>query len=169
MIIQSFNNVERRVRVELERPVSSLSRTRESTVNKPIRSYQGNSTVTPQQQTGGVSVVIPKAQNYVGIIPSRNWVEVSSNISVPQPATNQSVKYQPDTHYVLNHPYYRYQNILSSMCSPPQIVYNDKNQVVVLPSCIPPTPKSLIFCFNTSLYGNHFSPYDRFVFCDKNH
>lgn len=140
------------MRVELERPTSTISRNRDSSCVKSNRSYQTNTSVPVQQPPEPTEPADPN-QLHAGIIPARKWVEVSSG--------KEGGKFQTDSHYALNHPYYRYQNVLSQMCTPPQVVCNEKNQVVVLRSGIPPTPKSLIFCCNTSVYGNPFSLYDK--------
>lgn len=156
--------LERRVRVELERPASTISRNRDSTVAKTIKSLQPNTSgiendaPSPKKPEVSTDQSIPWS---VGVIPTQKCVDIPQVVSHTPSPPIPSGKFHCDSRYAVNHPYYRYQNILCSMCAPPQVVCDEKNQVVVLRSCIPPAPQSLIFCCNAAMNGNCFSVYDR--------
>lgn len=121
------------------------------------RSFQGEvQSIT--QTTIDVPRPISTKDLHVGVIPSKNWVDVADG---SRSESDNKKCYRSDSHYALNHPIYRFQSILANMCTPPQLVCNEKNQIVVLRSSIPPTPKSLIFCCNPSPNGNPIYVYDK--------
>ena len=162
-----MSGVERRVRVELERPSSTTSRSRESSTVKNSSLFIDSSS-SKSRPSGEHRTVAPPVQSFAGIVPSKKWIVISSD-STHMPSDRQPTGggHASDTRYTLNHPYYKYQNILSTLCTPPQIVMNNDNSVVILRPSIPPAPKSLIFCCNSSLYNNRFGMYDRIWMSDS--
>lgn len=159
--------VERRVKVELERPSSTTSRSRESSALKSSSLYVDSSSAK-SRSTAESRASTPPAQSFAGIVPSKKWIVISTD-STHTPSDRQVTGggHASDTRYTLNHPYYKYQSILSTLCMPPQIVMNNDNSVVILRPSIPPAPKSLIFCCNSSLYSNRFGMYDRIWMSDS--
>ena len=153
--------VERRVKVELDRPSSTMSRSRESTALKSSSVHVDSPSTKPRTESSdGPSA--RSAQSFVGIVPSKKWVVISPDTSrISSEQSSSGGGYVANVRYTLNHPYYKYQNILSTLCTPPEFVLNSDNKVVILRSSIPPAPKSLIFCCSSSLYNNRFGIYDR--------
>lgn len=156
------------MRVELERPSSGLSRNRDSNGLRSTRnsSMSGRNFPPSVRQVPVKEEIVgklsPKKPAFTSVVPSRNWVEISDESHPNYVPKNRKVCSFPDAQYAVNHPYYRYQEVLSTLCTPPQVVYNnDEESVTVLHSSIPPTPQSLIFCCKTSAYGNRFAFYDR--------
>ena len=145
----------------MDRPISTFSRTRESSSTRSTRSYHSNQPLAPQSSTEKSDLPTSKDNLHMGIVPTKNWIDASSNKNDTKTNSAESKTYRNDNHYALNHPYYRYQDILISMCTPPQIVCNEKNQFVVVGSRLPPTPKSLIFCCKTPVHGKYFSSYNK--------
>ena len=153
--------VERRVKVELDRPSSTVSRSRENTALKSSSVHVDSSATKPRTASGD-GPNTRSTQSFVGIVPAKKWVVLSpdsSHVSADQPSAGGG--YVANVRYTLNHPYYKYQNILSTLCTPPEVVLNSDNKVVILRSSIPPAPMSLIFCCSSSLYNNRFGIYDR--------
>lgn len=155
----------RRVRVELERPSSSLSRNRESNGLRSTRNsssakgYSAPSSFTSKKE--GSNEKLPQKPSFACVVPSRNWIEIS-DASQTDCVSRNKVCCLSDARYTLHHPYYRYQEILSTICTPPQVVYNSNEEsFTVLPLSIPPPPQALIFCCKSSAYGNCFAFYDR--------
>ncbi|CBK20857.2 uncharacterized protein [Blastocystis hominis] len=148
----------KRVRVELERPSSGLSRNRDSnglrsTRNSSMsgRNFPSSARQIPvKEEIGGK--LSPKKLAFTSVVPSRNWVEISDENHPNYVPKNRKVCIFTDAQYAVNHPYYRYQEVIYN---------NDEESVTVLHSSIPPTPQSLIFCCKTSAYGNRFAFYDR--------
>lgn len=148
-----YDRVERRVRVELERPPGNLSRTRDSGTLKGPRNAQVP--VVTQESTD----MTAKKPALAGLVPSQKWIEVSSD---SDSSSRKRIAGYPDSRYAVNHPYYRYQNLLTTLCNPPQVVFNSsKNQIDVVHSSIPPAPQALIFCCSNTMYGNRFGLYDK--------
>lgn len=156
------------MRVELERPPSGLSRNRDSnglrsTRNSTMsgRNFPSSARQIPVKEENG-GKLSPQKLAFTSVVPSRNWVEISDENHPNYVPKNRKVCIFTDAQYAVNHPYYRYQEVLSTLCTPPQVIYNnDEESVTVLHSSIPPTPQSLIFCCKTSAYGNRFAFYDR--------
>ena len=145
--------LERRVRVELERPSGTISRTRENSAGKGTRSSR-----IPVVTQESADMMIQKP-SLAGLVPSRKWIEVSSD---SDPSSRKRISSCPDSRYAVNHPYYRYQSLLTTLCNPPQVVFNSsKNEVDVIHSSIPPAPQALIFCCSNTLYGNRFGLHDK--------
>lgn len=150
--------LERKVRVELERPIGTLSRTRDSSTSRASKPTPQVS-VLPKEST---SRVVSEKSVSAGVVPSRRWVDISADApSSFVKMERRTVTYQSDCRYALNHPYYRYQSLLTSLCNPPQFVYNpEKNRMDIVQSSLPPAPKALIFCCSNPLYGSHFEMYN---------
>ena len=142
----------------MDRPISTFSRTRETSGMRSTRSYQNTQPPAPQPPIEKSSLPTSKEHLPMGIVPTKNWMDVPSSQSDSGPKSTDS---KTDSQYAIYHPYYRYQDILISMCTPPQIVCNEQNQYVVVASRLPPTPKSLIFCCNSPVHGKCFSSYDK--------
>ena len=200
-----FLQIEKRVKVELDRPTSYSSRSRENPsrngrensldsiksrssseeiaklINQntiPLKEWAprsiqnrfiGNGTPSSVNRISagfGVAGVAGVAGTPGGNLPSvtnaTNATNATNGHPTPSLLPRNPVRPQPpDTKYTLNHPYYRFQNILVSMCKPPQLVCNENNQIVVMRSPIPPSPQSLIFCCKTSSYNSPFQMCDR--------
>ena len=139
--------------MELERPSGTISRTRENSTGKGTKSSQ-----VPGVTQESTDVVTQKPL-LSGLVPSRKWIEVSSD---SDSSSRKRFASCPDSRYAVNHPYYRYQSLLTTLCNPPQVVFKcSKNQVDVIHSSIPPAPQALIFCCSNTLYGNRFGLYDK--------
>lgn len=156
--------IERRVRVELERPVCPLSRTRESGASGVGKTTRLSSQSTAVSREATIVQQSPKPV-ICGIVPSRKWVVTSdgssSASSSPPEFDRRPISCQVDSRYAVNHPYYRYQSLLTSLCNPPQFVYNSEfNRMDVVRSSIPPAPKALIFCCSNPLYGHLHGMYN---------
>ena len=146
--------LERKVRVELERPVGSLSRTRDGSTSRASKATSQVS-VLPKESSDRI---ISEKSISAGVVPSRRWVDISADASSSFANLERKIiSCQTDCRYALNHPYYRYQSLLTSLCNPPQFVYNpEKNRMDIAQSSLPPAPKALIFCCSNPLYGSRF-------------
>ena len=138
------------MRVELEKPSGASSRSRESAPAKGVVNCARPSQDVPIE-------TFPVGAVASGIVPSRKWICVS------RPVEKRTVSSQSDSRYVLNHPYYKYQNLLSTLCTPPQVVFDGERKQLDARSLIPPTPQALIFCCSNTIYGDRFGLHKLYV------